>query len=123
MKKELTNHNRQQDIRKNVLRETIPIGDNPSGHIPADSYFVDESNTDCELESNAEIYNNEDFKFSSPNESMNQFEGMTIKDLRKMTEDYKRLEKENTFLKRKYPTRANELNNKDFDINKFVESC
>ena len=37
--------------------------------------------------------------------SIKQFEEMTIADLRKLTGQYKRLEKENKILKIKYPTK------------------
>ncbi len=36
---------------------------------------------------------------------MKQFENMTIAELRKLTEQYKQLEKENKLLKVKYPTK------------------
>jgi len=37
---------------------------------------------------------------------MKKFENMTIADLRKLTESYKKMEKENFFLKRKYPNKV-----------------
>lgn len=54
---------------------------------------------------------------------MEQFKDMTIGGLKKMTEDYQRLEKENTFMKAKYPKAKEELEAEDFDIDKFLEGC
>lgn len=52
---------------------------------------------------------------------MEQFENMTIGKLRDLTEQYERLEKENKFLKIKYPRGKEELEKKDFDLDKFLK--
>jgi len=49
------------------------------------------------------------------------FEDMTIGELRKLTEDYKRLSDELTYVKAKYPRAKEELEKDDFDVNKFLE--
>lgn len=52
-----------------------------------------------------------------------QIKDMKIKDIIKLKSDKERLEKENKILRAKYPTKANQLNDKDFDIDKFIEGC
>lgn len=44
---------------------------------------------------------------------MKQFENLTIGQLRKLTVQYQKMEKELKFLKQKYPSRAKELNKKE----------
>ena len=46
---------------------------------------------------------------------------LTIGDVLKLSQDKERLEKENTYLKTKYPRAKEELERDDFDINKFLE--
>jgi hypothetical protein len=60
--------------------------------------------------------------------SLEQFEHMTIGDLRKLTEEYKRCQdiiakQEETIkkLKIKYPTKN--VDDEKFDINKIIEEC
>ncbi len=57
------------------------------------------------------------------NKSLSQFEGMTIGQLRKMTEDFERMEKELQYLKIKYPKAKEELESDKFDINEFLKEC
>jgi len=52
-----------------------------------------------------------------------QFESMTIGELRKLTEDFKKVSGELEYLKRKYPKAKEELEKSDFDINEFLEGC
>lgn len=55
--------------------------------------------------------------------SLSQFEGMTIGQLRKMTEDFEKMEKELQYLKTKYPKAKEELESDNFDINEFLKEC
>ena len=55
--------------------------------------------------------------------SLSQFEGMTIGQLRKMTEDFEKMEKELQYLKTKYPKAKEELESDNFDINEFLKGC
>lgn len=52
-----------------------------------------------------------------------QIKDMKIGDVIKLKQDKERLEKENTFMKAKYPKAKEELEAEDFDIDKFLESC
>jgi hypothetical protein len=46
---------------------------------------------------------------------------LTIGELLRIAQDKNRIEKENTYLKTKYPRAKEELEREDFDINKFIE--
>lgn len=50
-----------------------------------------------------------------------QIKDMTIGQLLKIAQDKDRLEKENTYLKTKYPRAKEELEKDDFDVNEFLE--
>lgn len=50
-----------------------------------------------------------------------QIKDMTIGQLLKIAQDKDRLEKENTYLKTKYPRAKEELEKDEFDVNKFLE--
>jgi len=56
-------------------------------------------------------------------DKIQQFENMTIGDLRKLTADYHKVSSELEYLKRKYPKAKEELESDDFDINEFLEGC
>ena len=49
------------------------------------------------------------------------FENMTIAQLRELTEQFEKLQQENTFLKTKYPTRAQELEQKGDSIQDLLK--
>jgi len=49
------------------------------------------------------------------------FEHMTISQLRELTKQYARLQEENKFLKTKYPTRAQELEQKGDSIQDLLK--
>ena len=53
--------------------------------------------------------------------TLQQFEGMTNGDLRKLTEDYNKISGELEYLKTKYPKAKEELESDDFDINEFIQ--
>ncbi len=55
--------------------------------------------------------------------NIQQFEAMTIGELRKLTEDFKKVSGELEYLKAKYPRAKEELEKDDFDINDFLEGC
>jgi hypothetical protein len=50
-----------------------------------------------------------------------QIKEMTIGQLLIIAQDKERIEKENTYLKTKYPKAKEELERDDFDIDKFLE--
>lgn len=50
-----------------------------------------------------------------------QIKDLKIGDVLKLAQDKARLEKENTYLKTKYPKAKEELERDDFDINEFLE--
>lgn len=52
----------------------------------------------------------------------NHIKDMTIGDVLKLKQDKERLEKENIFMKTKYPKAKEELEAEDFDINELIES-
>lgn len=54
---------------------------------------------------------------------MEQFENMTIGDLRKLTKDFEKVRSELDYVKAKYPKAKEELEAEDFDINEFLKNC
>ena len=52
---------------------------------------------------------------------LEQFENLTIAQLRKLTKDYERVSKELEYVKRKYPRAKEELESEGFDLDKFLE--
>ena len=52
---------------------------------------------------------------------LQQFEKLTIEQLRELTKDYERVSKELKFVKMKYPKAKEELESEGFDLDKFLE--
>lgn len=51
------------------------------------------------------------------------FEDMKISEVKKLHSDYHRVSNELEYVKTKYPKAKEELEDENFDIDKFLESC